>query len=240
MFFQLVLIGLGMLLGLAIAYLVSTGKPRKKERLEEPEFMSALDDDKLFSDISDDIVSIRKCVSEPCIENQCVEENANALDVECSPTSKQAEKEITFPDNLLIIHLLAQPNRQFVGYELLQSLLAVGMRYGEMEIFHRYRDISGQGEVFFSLASANKPGTFDIHNIGGFTCSGLIMFMRCRPQREGNLERFTLMLQAATQLAEDLGGELFDNNREPLTAEMTACYKKALLSMDSFSEACSA
>lgn len=47
-----------------------------------------------------------------------------------------------------------------------------------MNIFHRYQQLSGNGPVLFSLASATKPGTFELSKIGGYACAGLTLLCK--------------------------------------------------------------
>ena len=37
---------------------------------------------------------------------------------------------------------------------LLQNILESGLRFGEMDIFHRHESMAGNGEVLFSMANA--------------------------------------------------------------------------------------
>ena len=117
-----------------------------------------------------------------------------------------------------LIHVMADPDAPFAGYELLQALLANGLRYGKDKIFHRHQNKQGQGDVLFSLASVNQPGTFDLANMGQFSCPGLTLFVVFKSLRSPLLA-YDLMLEAAEHLADDLGGRLYDQQHRPLTTE---------------------
>lgn len=125
----------------------------------------------------------------------------------------------------IVLYLIAPPDHPFVGYELLQSLQAAGLHYGEMNIFHYYA--SERKQKLFSVASAVEPGIFDLANIGAFSCPGLSLFMLVAAHQEP-LAVFDLLLETAEQLAEDLHGTLCDDERRPLTAELIAQYKNEL------------
>ena len=88
-----------------------------------------------------------------------------------TPVSEQ-----TAPPTLMMF-LLAKEKRQFAGYELLQTVLASGLRFGEGNLFHRHQFPNGQGPVLCSLAAATPSGTFDLQNIGAFSIRGLCLFM---------------------------------------------------------------
>src|SRR5690554_8201910 len=55
--------------------------------------------------------------------------------------------------DLIIINVMAPPGDYFQGDELLDALLQNGMRFGDMEIFHRHQEANGQGPILFSLRS---------------------------------------------------------------------------------------
>ena len=90
-----------------------------------------------------------------------------------------------------------------------------------MNIFHRYQQLNSTGSVLFSLTSASEPGTFELPKMGGFSCIGLILFMRVSAQKDV-MSTFELMLDTAEQLVSDLGGEICDNQRHVLSTEKIA------------------
>lgn len=110
-------------------------------------------------------------------------------------------------DDLLIISVMARPGAVFSSYDLLHAISAAGMQFGEMKIFHYYLPTEGGRLTLFSLASATKPGHFDLDKIGDFSCAGLTLFTNLREVPDPE-EAFELMYSTAEQLAEDLDGEL--------------------------------
>lgn len=119
------------------------------------------------------------------------------------------------PPEIVMLHIMAKNGKQFVGYELLQAILACGFRFGEMDIFHRHQKANGHGKVLFSLASALEPGTFDMNAMGGYACAGLTLFMQTEKMKDA-IAVFDLMLNTAQELADDLNGILMDEKRKPL------------------------
>jgi len=140
---------------------------------------------------------------------------------------KTQKKTITLESDVIILYVLAQPERPFVGYELMQSLSAAGLRFGEMNIFHYYTSEEKNAQIIFSLSSAVEPGIFDVSNVGAICCPGLSLFMRVSATEYPD-QVFTLMLETAQQLADDLGGELCDHTRQPLTIETVTEYQTKL------------
>lgn len=118
----------------------------------------------------------------------------------------------------VVLHIMATPNKEFAGYELLQALLSNGLRYGKQRIFHYHENKHGQGPVLFSLASVNQPGTFDLPKMSHFSCPGLTMFMVLKELARPT-EALEKMLTSAKQLAEDLGGEVYSENHQSLTVQ---------------------
>ena len=127
-------------------------------------------------------------------------------------------------DSLILINVFADVGNEFIGYELLHALLAAGLRHGELDIFHRFEVVEGKEYELFSLASATNPGTFDINNMGSFSCKGLTLFMTASDSINP-LRAFELMLLTARQLRDDLNGRLLDDKRTELIEQAIIQYK---------------
>jgi cell division protein ZipA len=115
-------------------------------------------------------------------------------------------------DEIITIYLIAQGNKTFEGYELLQAILDNGLHYEQDKMFHHYADdYSGaEKQPLFSLACATDNGEFDLSRIGAFSCNKLILFMKTS-STDNPTEAYEQMLQTAKQLAEDLQAELETN-----------------------------
>ncbi|GGP54735.1 cell division protein ZipA [Shewanella saliphila] len=118
------------------------------------------------------------------------------------------------PTDVLVLHVVAKPGEQINGAELLPSLLSLNFKFGDMDIFHRHIDNAGTGKVLFSLANMLKPGVFDPDNMEQFVTQGVVMFMTL-PAYGDPMMNFTIMLNSAYQIADDLGAELLDGQRQP-------------------------
>lgn len=125
--------------------------------------------------------------------------------------------EINVPD-LISINLLAEADRPYSGYELLQALLSCGMRFGAMHIFHRHEKKTGIGDIYFSLACCTPEGTFDLSKIGGFSCNGLVLFMKPKTLQDP-VKVFEMLLETADQLITDLGGKVLNTRQQLLKKE---------------------
>jgi cell division protein ZipA len=131
---------------------------------------------------------------------------------------------------VIVLNIIANPEHPYQGYELLQAMLAVGLRYGKWGIFHRHQELTGRGPILFSLASSVEPGTFDLAKMGSFSTPGLTLFMRI-----ANLENPSLALEkllaAAQQLVEELSGTVCDEKRYPLAVEKIALWREQVAVM---------
>lgn len=134
-----------------------------------------------------------------------------------------SDKTTSSYSDLIVLYLLAKNDEQFIGYDLLQSLLSAGFRFGDMSIFHRHEKTNGEGTKLFSLASATESGTFDINKMGNFSCKGLCLFMQLQGPLH-NMQTLDLFLKTAEQLAEDLNASLLGADRKLLSTEMKKTY----------------
>lgn len=158
---------------------------------------------------------------------------ATATPIPGKPALKPARRT---PDNshgldLIVININANVEHPYSGYELLQAILASGMRYGRMNIFHRYEDANGRGTLLFSLASAVKPGIFELTKMGSFSTPGLTLFLRVSALKLP-LTAFETLLETAQQLVDDLGGELLDEQRLPLSEEKITEWRNVLAKLE--------
>ncbi|MFQ1778183.1 cell division protein ZipA [Aeromonas veronii] len=129
--------------------------------------------------------------------------------------------------DVYVINLMGRPGHDLQGATLLSSLMALGFKFGEMDIFHRHEDPNGKGEVLFSMINMVKPGTFNPYRMEQFTTPGVSLFMQL-PLRSNAAFAFEDMLQAADQLASDLDAMLTDMDRSPLSDETIARYRHEL------------
>lgn len=132
---------------------------------------------------------------------------------------------------LFIIYVEAHDPAGFNGRDLLQSVLEGGMRFGEMDIFHRHQNVSGTGNKLYSLANALNPGTFDLEQMDDFSTRVLCLFMSL-PGPGQPKEAFELMLTMARKLASELGGELKDDTRSVLTAQTIEHYRQRVIDFE--------
>ena len=130
-----------------------------------------------------------------------------------------------------MISVVARDPEGFKGPALLQSILESGLRFGDMDIFHRHESMAGNGEVLFSMANALKPGTFDLDDIDHFSTRAVSFFLGLPGPRHPK-QAFDLMVAAARKLAHELGGELKDEQRSVMTAQTIEHYRQRIVEFE--------
>ena len=121
-------------------------------------------------------------------------------------------------DEVVVINVIAR-ERGFAGTEILDLVGGHGLRFGDMNIFHRYSPGKGSLDgIRFSMASAVEPGTFDLGVLEESSTAGVSFFMRL-PGPDEPMSAFEEMLRVAKDLAQRLGGELRDEQRSVMTPQ---------------------
>jgi cell division protein ZipA len=122
------------------------------------------------------------------------------------------------PEEVFIINVMAFKDEMFGGNDLLEAVLKSGLRFGNMDIFHKYSDAKGEGTLLFSMANMVKPGTFDLDAMDEFETPGVSLFMTL-PIAADSMKSFELMVETANSLADALDGELKDEQRSAMTRQ---------------------
>lgn len=110
------------------------------------------------------------------------------------------------------------------GRDLLALIDKYGLRFGAMNMFHRYEQKDGTGMLWFSMMGITDSGIapFDPHSVATNTYNGVVVFLSLpHPQA---LRSFDSMMSIAYMMADDLNALILDENNEPITPE----YKQQL------------
>ena len=138
-------------------------------------------------------------------------------DSETTSGNKTAENNMQ--SDIVVLYILAKPGRTLAGSQINSSAQAMGLRFGEMSIFHYKSD----GRNIFSLANMLEPGSFDANTIHDLNTTGLTVFMQING--DDPLDDLTEMLQRSYQLAGLLDARLCNHRREPLTEQDAENYR---------------
>jgi len=147
------------------------------------------------------------------------------------PTKVDKSATTALDTQIIILSVVMPENHQMSGAALLPSLLTLGMKYGEMNIFHRHQDNAGNGAVTFSLANMLNPGSFDLDSMETFVTQGVSLFMTL-PNASDPFATFEQMLAAAKQLAQEFNAQLLDDKRNIMTKQTQQHYVSKIREFD--------
>ena len=159
------------------------------------------------------------------IEKSEIEENTSVQDVsmkvedDIDLSFESSEFEDCDKDSLvekvMVIYLLAQPDQEFSGAEIVSAAEAEGLKFGEDSYYHRYSSQNGSSESVFGIANILEPGLFNLSDIDNLFSPGLVFFQRLS-NAGGALEAFDKMLETVISFRDRLDGRLEDSGRRPL------------------------
>ncbi|NQZ25054.1 MAG: cell division protein ZipA [Colwellia sp.] len=154
------------------------------------------------------------------------------LDIQASERVTEPKQAATqLEPQVIILSVVMPANQQMLGAVLLPSLLTLGLKYGEMNIFHRHEDNAGNGKVTFSLANIMNPGSFDLDSMEIFATRGVSLFMTL-PNAGDAFYVFEQMLNAAKQLAQEFNAQVLDDKRNVMTKQTEQHYLSKIREFD--------
>ncbi|GMM88317.1 cell division protein ZipA [Vibrio fortis] len=168
---------------------------------------------------------------EPEFDTQPMQQNLQQEDtaptVEAATAAPQEAQEDDLGLEVIVLNVHCAGETPFVGTELFRSMENNGLTYGEMSIYHCFAEAAETPKVIFSVANMMQPGTLEHDNPADFTTKGISFFMTlpCYGQADQN---FNVMLSAAQQIADDLGGNVLDESRNLMTPNRLSEYRKQI------------
>ena len=165
---------------------------------------------------------------EPDVEVEAPEQDSlfDDLMLENARSDRKAREQVPEPEDVLVITVVAK-KEPLDGHALLQVVLACGMRFGDMSLFHRFEDGIDKGAVQFSMANAVNPGTFDLEKMPSLATPGVSFFMSMSEPTDPK-NAFECMLATAETVAKHLGGDLLDENRSVMRPQTKAHYRERI------------
>lgn len=146
------------------------------------------------------------------------------------PVSKEATRAQPKPASktalpaLIEFSLVARADEGFNGAELFDACERSGLKYGSVKVFER---VDKNRMVDFAVASMIDPGTFPDNGRDEFYCPGVVFYMQPR-EVDNPLRVFDDFMDTIDTLAVELDGVVWDNQRQPLTAETIAQFRQML------------
>ena len=158
------------------------------------------------------------------LDNSIYERQRAELTQQAQP-QKPAEKPNTQPEEVLVIHLMANKGEKVAGQQLLDAVLSAGLRYGAMKIFHRHLSDDGSGPVLFSMANLVNPGTFDLNTMSDLEVPGVTLFMAL-DDIEDPVDALNIMIEAVDSIVGDLKLNVMDESRSSMTRNTIEHYRQ--------------
>ena len=198
------------------------------EFIEVAEHMHIEQEPDAFSSLmsaTDSLMPVIDTADEPSFDN-----NSPILDQHLSEPVDDAQNGplINAKDNINITILPHQyrdrPAAVIRGRDLLALIDKYGLRYGAMNMFHRYEQKDGTGMLWFSMMGITDSGIapFDPHSVATNNYNGVVVFLSLpHPQA---LRSFDSMMSIAYMMASDLDAVMLDEENDPITPE----YKQQL------------
>jgi len=168
-------------------------------------------------DLSSNNVSIDKNVVEKSVGNN----TEQAVETKTTQDLFQEKGEVLSQQPQLVLSLLlkASQGHNYKGKDFLPIFLSQGLRHGDMDIFHRYKNTGANpGPIFFSLANGIAPGTFSMKNIEAFETPVLALFMTLPGSDDGQVA-YNAMVNTIKLLKNELGGEILDETQSKYTEQ---------------------
>ncbi|MGH8235255.1 MAG: cell division protein ZipA [Rhodanobacteraceae bacterium] len=146
--------------------------------------------------------------------------------------SATGQRPHAFPvDRIVSLFVMAHEGEVFRGSDIVVAAEKAGLRFGAMHIFHRLVDGRPDAGPVFSMANMVKPGYFDMGRISDLATPGVTFFITL-PGPLAALDAWEAMLPAAQRIAELLGGELLDEDRNALGRQRVAGLREELRAWD--------
>ena len=222
-----ILLAVGAVFVIAIYVLGRSHRQRQRDIVDEleddlPEF-SAQDLNEVDEGVGEvRIISGAGFMAEEFVSDEAIAEHQKDYpDENVAPDDGESDDESqgSSQADIVVLYILAKGDKPLIGSQINSSAQAMGLRFGEMNIFHYQPD----GRSVFSLANMLEPGSFDADNIHELKTTGLTVFMQIKAGDP--LDDLTEMLQRSYQLAGLLDARLCNHKRKPLTEQDAENYR---------------
>ncbi|WP_052729889.1 cell division protein ZipA [Photobacterium halotolerans] len=128
------------------------------------------------------------------------------------------------PD-FLVLNVHARRGEMLMGVKLFQCMERHHLIYGENSVYHRHVDLAGTEPVIFTVANMVSPGYFPQDQLDEFATPGIAFYLMlpCHGRAD---ENFNLMLQTVQRIADDMGADILDHERNLITPQRLKEYRE--------------
>jgi cell division protein ZipA len=164
-------------------------------------------------DISQQRISNSKSITEESVAKSI---DANSHGRHPQRAEKDNSSKIDSADQIITFFIKPPSDKLFSGVDILSATESVGLKFGDMNIFHHY-GMEGleTDQAIFSMASMYEPGYFELGNMDVFQTKGLVLFMQI-PAPIDAMTALLFMQETAMGLAEFLHGEIYSFDHKPI------------------------
>jgi cell division protein ZipA len=132
-------------------------------------------------------------------------------------------------ETIIGLYLLPSSGRPMSGERVLHLLRQYGLRFGEMSLFHRFEEPTGQGPLMFSVLryGVEGPSGFDLEAMPQEHIDGLAFFLGLPSEKA--IHGYDMMTSISGLLARDLFANVFDEQMNPMTKQLRESYRHQVL-----------
>lgn len=144
-------------------------------------------------------------------------------------TRSEEDSILVQAEQIIAIHLVPKSGRPLEGRQVLLLLRKYGLRFGEMDLFHRFEETSGEGAMMFSVLKYTQegPAGFDLDTITQEQFEGLSFFLALPGIKP--LQGFDMMMSTAQRLGQECYANLLDDEMNPLSEQLKSHYRHRVL-----------
>jgi cell division protein ZipA len=144
-------------------------------------------------------------------------------------TRSEEDSILVQAEQIIAIHLLPKSGRPLEGRTVLRVLRKYGLRFGEMDLFHRFEETTGEGAMMFSVLKFTQegPAGFELDTMEQENFDGLSFFLALPGIKP--LQGFDMMMSTAQRLAQECYAQLMDDEMNLLSEQLKGHYRHQVL-----------
>ncbi|MDE2420748.1 MAG: hypothetical protein KGO49_06145 [Gammaproteobacteria bacterium] len=144
-------------------------------------------------------------------------------------TRSEEDSILVQAEQIIAIHLLPKSGRPLEGRTVLRLLRKYGLRFGEMDLFHRFEEATGEGAMMFSVLKYTQegPAGFDLDTMEQENFDGLSFFLALPGIKP--LQGFDMMMSTAQRLSQECYAHLLDDEMNLLSEQLKGHYRHQVL-----------
>ncbi|QIO06764.1 cell division protein ZipA C-terminal FtsZ-binding domain-containing protein [Acinetobacter shaoyimingii] len=148
-------------------------------------------------------------------------EESNILDLHLHEQQRfDDESALANAEYIISLNMYPNPRKALSGDKTLKVLLKYGLRFGEMNCFHRYESPDQESPLMFSVLRITDqgPAGFDLETLSVEQVQGLAFFLALPHQ---NVQKgYDSMVSIAGLIARETDGTVYDENNLEFTPQL--------------------